>query len=306
MTFIENLVTSLAPQVCQDKPISIISLTTTNPVYLVFIGNNRQYPELVVSISSTDELHKTHKLLESIYRITGDLVPQPIAHSKVGGQFVTIQKGLQGKPWFQLAGSFSNTDRWNQLRNRSFVALNMFHQAIKARSEWQSACNPGIELQNCLLQCLESGTVLSKETRSLTKTAIQRLEEIGEISVFRQHGDFCLNNLIISEDKVSIIDFEDFGLTSMPFHDHFTLALSLHQLSPKKVHTTLQNELKFCINETHSQLEIDELMLTGFFMHHLLLRLGSWSQSINRKQFRARLLSLLQDFTKNHTTFFCA
>ena len=144
--------------------------------------------------------------------------------------------------------------------------------------------------------------MLPPEVRGHVELYSRSLDAIGKISVHSQHGDFCLNNLIIEEDKIHIIDFEDFGITSMPLHDQFTLALSFYQLSPGDFSANLSCEIKTFASSTLKKYNWDESILSGLFMHHLLLRLSSWSR--HRKQYRRWLLEVMNNFIHSPETIF--
>jgi len=293
MIYIESLVKELLPELCNGNSLSIACLCTSNPVYLVFI-NNEPYPGFVVRISASEEMRKTHLLSEKIYEIAGDLIPQPLSLSRNDAQYISIQAGLKGDPWFQVAGKYSTPEQWLQFKNKTIDSLTKLHQAVASNPDWNRTCEPGNELRHCYQQCIESGTILPPGVEKQVELFSTQLDNLGKINSFAQHGDFCINNLIIEPDTMHIIDFEDFGMTYMPLHDEFTLALSTYQLAPKTVQASITEDIDLCITHSLEQLNIDRSYIPGFFMHHLLLRLGAWSQ--NRLPYRQWLLSILEKF----------
>lgn len=295
MIYIESLVKKLLPEICQNQKLSIVCLVTSNPVYLVFIENSCS-PDLVVRISSSADICLAHQVTESLYKILGDLIPQPLLQVKTNGRNIAIQKGVNGCPWFQLACKYSTTAQKEKIYIRAIEALNKLHQAVSASSDWNEVISPSRELRKTYQQCLDSGTALPVGTDKLLQQSCTSLDGLGEISVFPQHGDFCLNNLIIDDTKIHIIDFEDFGMTCMPLHDQFTLALSFHQLLPQSGRGTISGAINACINDALAPTLQDASILHGLFLHHLLLRLGAWSQSEKRIQYRQWLLSILENF----------
>ncbi len=62
-----------------------------------------------------------------------------------------------------------------------------------------------------------------------------------------QHGDFSLNNLMVSPDSMAVIDFEEFGLTRMPLHDAFGLAFSFQHSQNDQCPIPLKDCLEQCI-----------------------------------------------------------
>jgi hypothetical protein len=57
------------------------------------------------------------------------------------------------------------------------------------------------------------------------------------------------------------------------------------------------NAINSCISQSTPQPALDASHLPGLFLHHLLLRLGSWSQ--HRLEYRQWLLTILEDFNKS-------
>ena len=58
---------------------------------------------------------------------------------------------------------------------------------------------------------------------------------IDALSAVRQHGDFYLNNLGMRGDALIVLDWEDYGRTSVPGYDLALLLLSLNDFSPTRL-----------------------------------------------------------------------
>jgi hypothetical protein len=297
MELIKSLIIDLFPgQYNSRNELSVACVSTSNPVYLVF-NRAEQYPAYVVRISKSEEIRTTHQITEKIYEFVGDLSPQPLNLSKSGKKYISVQKGLKGNPWFQITKKYSTTTQWNALKDRAVGTLNQFHNGINTSSYWGKPCKPGHELRQCYRQCIDSGTKLPSGISEQIDILSSQLDKLGTINTYPQHGDFSINNLIIEDDKIHIIDFEDFGMTYMPLHDQFTLALSHFQLSPKFAKTSLGNEVNLCVIGHLELNRFSEKHLSGFFLHHLLFRLGAWSQ--NRLPYREWLLTILDKFIES-------
>ena len=301
MIQIEALVREQLPTLCENHTLSTLCLCTSNPAYLIFI-DDRPSPNLVVRFSQSEDIRHAHQIAKRLHDIMGNLIPEPLVLIEKDNQNISIQKGVNGRPWFQLSAKYSSPAQIEIIHTRAIEALNKLHRAIHSSSEWATTIHPGEELRKCYQQCINSGTTLPTETKALVEQFSQALDEIDELPTFSQHGDFCLNNLIIDDDEIHIIDFEDFGMSIMPFHDQFTLALSFHQLSPKSAHISLKIAMNNCISNTTIQPTLATSHLPGLFLHHLLLRLGTWSQ--NRLEYRQWLLSVLKDFNKSPDALF--
>lgn len=295
MMFIESIAKELYPQI-RDRQLSTTCLCTSNPVYLIFTGE-QSYPEIAVRLSESDNIFQAHNILVELYKLLGDLVPEPLTQTKYGSKFISVQRGLKGTPWFQLAGNINSREQWDSLRAEAVETLNILHKGIQTSNIWTRTCNPGEELRQCYQECINSGINLPAKTEALVSKLGNELDKLGNIAVYPQHGDYCLNNLIVEQTKMHIIDFEDFGMTYMPLHDQFTLALSTYQLAPEYARTPLTNNINLCLGRSLDLLLIDKHYVSGFFMHHLLLRLGEWSK--NRLPYRKWLLSILEMFVND-------
>lgn len=304
MIHVETIVRKLLPELCKNHTLSLICLSTSNPVYLIFIESSHS-PDIVARFSQSDDVCKIHQVTERLHKLLGDLIPEPLALVKDDGQNISMQKGLAGSPWFQLAEKQPCLAQREKTHARAVDTLNQMHLAISSVSDWVKVIRPGDELRRSYKKCIDSGTTLPTGTEVVVKQLCKTLDNFGELSSFSQHGDFCLNNLIIDDTQVHIIDFEDFGVTFMPFHDQLTLALSFYKLAPKSAHISLNNAISICINnKALPQQALDTSLLPGFFMHHLLLRLGSWSQSQKRLEYRQWLLSILETFNRSPGSLF--
>jgi len=109
---------------------------------------------------------------------------------------------------------------------------------------------------------------------------------------------------MISSVKVSIIDFENFGMTSLPLHDEYSLGLSFYQLSPKNYKTSLRSEINYCIWEKQNSLGFSDEVIAGLYLHHLLIRLGAWSELENRAEFRNWIFEKLDFFLNDPKSLF--
>lgn len=287
----------------EDTALSIVCISTTNPVYLIF-SDHLSYPELVMRIVNSEDAYKAHDVTKVLYKVVGDLIPEPVAIAELNGKDFAIQRGVKGVPWFQLSQKITTPEQWSNIRNRAITALAELHNGIRSVESWHAECAPGQELRNCYKKCTATGLEISDMLNSQVDLMSCQLDTMGMISVYPQHGDYCLNNLIIDDNKMHVIDFEDFGMTTMPLHDEFSLALSTYSQSPRNITTSLLNELDVCSNLGAKDFGIDSAMRPAFFMHHLLLRLGGWSHPERRGEYRRWLISILDDFISDPHLFF--
>ncbi len=302
MFFIESLVKQFMPEWDEDTKLGITCISTTNPVYLIF-HDHGEYPALVARVAVNDHVCETHRKMTRLYEHVGDLIPEPLGLLSSGTQQIAIQRGAEGTPWFQLSSVYATKKRWDELRDRALHALYQLHVGAAKMAEGGGMCRPGEELRQCFALCVKSGTKLSEDVISHVENMAVHLDKLGVVPAAPQHGDFCLNNLLVGEGDIRIIDFEDFLYTTMPLHDEFSLALSMYSQAPAACNATLKFEFNACTRASLERLGFENDVLPGFFMFHLLLRLGSWSQDENRAKYREWLMSLLQEFVVDPAAF---
>jgi hypothetical protein len=104
-----------------------------------------------------------------------------------------------------------------------------------------------------------------------------------------QHGDFSVNNLMVAPEGIAVLDFEEFGLTNMPLHDAFGLALSFDWSQNGRCPLTLAECLASCLAPAHPDADVT----TALLLHHLLWRINRCAGQPARAGVCARLVDLL-------------
>ena len=277
---------------------SIACISTSRPIYLVF-DQKSEYPVYVVRNMDDPTALYSHKVHDHLYRLVYDLVPEPIGVYEFSGKEYDIQKGVEGSPWFQLKSKIRTAEERARLEKRMWQTLCDFQAGIYAGST-SEACQlkPHEELLKAYSLYQDAGEVPSIELKKIIEQAVKDLLLFPDCLSIPQHGDFCLNNLIIDTDHITVIDFEDFDITQMPMYDHFTLALSLPSLGeePKDAASVFANAN---IIMEANLLDIPNNLINWHFLHHLLLRLGPWSTGEKRKPYRYWLKQVLDCFLED-------
>ena len=273
---------------------SLLCINTSRPVYLVF-GCCSEFPDYVIRRFDENKLIPSYFLEKKIFDAVGNLIAEPLCIIRASGSRYEIQRGVKGLPWFQLRNKIRNSSERILVERRIWATLKKLHLAIG------NNLDKGISK---ILPCEELATVFSKYTAiegvvadRLVRTVERATEELREAShacnSIQQHGDFCINNLIIDWGHITVIDLEDFGITSMPLYDYFTLALTLPSFDPKPSNAA-QVFTHSKIVEAANELKVPESAIKWHFLHHILLRLGAWSSS--RKSYRVWLEKVLDNF----------
>jgi len=291
---IPPLVERLLPELLAGAPPSVACVRATRPVFLVF-GADSSKPACVVQVGSREALERIHGVVTRLHASLPDLIPRPLASEPlVEGAHVLMLSGLPGTPWFRLMDRYRRADDWVRLRTRALDALRRLHTAMRAIPEWYCRIQPGDELRERLETCLKAGIMLDAQLQDHVGRAAAELDTLGEVLCFWQHGDFCLNNLLISDGAVGIIDFEELGCTAMPLHDQLGLALSVYEFAAEAGirRRRPRDDIEVCTHAARAEKALEPRHLSGLLWHHLLFRISQCLDRPIRARRQASLLDL--------------
>ncbi len=299
MFIIKQLLSTTKLLFGQSAECSIACISTSRPIYLVF-DQELDYPIYVIrKINNTHTLHSCN-IDHQLYQFAGNLVPEPVGIYEYAGEKYDVQRGVKGTPWFQLKSRIRTAEAQRLLEKRMWETLRNFQIAVyPAGAKEANNLHPHEELQKACSAYRSTGETLNASLEKIIGEAIDELSTEPDSPAIPQHGDFCLNNLIVDTDHITVIDFEDFSITSMPLYDHFTLALSLPSCGDEPANAAKVFNL-FAIVAAAQILGIPENVIRWHFLHHLLLRLGPWSTGEKRKPYRAWLKDVLGCFLAEH------
>lgn len=293
---IPDLVRQLVPRARSIETMSVACVQTTHPKYLVFNGNPER-PAFVVQFGPKAQMQRTHRTLVRVHAGAGDIVPQSLVCTSMrDDEYVQIQTGLSGLPWFRVADSCRTREDWLNLLHRGLQALDRLQAAIAGVAEWTGAVHPGRELR-----------ALVEGSRELHEAGIaaaagpwtDTLDRLGPVFTAYRHGDFSVNNLLIGDSSIGIIDFDEFGETMMPLHDEIGLALSL-PLSQEGVCPLSAREcLQVCITHALDRGGVSEDAVPGLLLHHLLWRIERSRGLATRERLRATLTRYASELLGN-------
>jgi hypothetical protein len=302
MLEIEALIQKVVGQLPIAKSISIACISTTNPVYLVF-SDQPDTPCFVVRPSNSKGSRVIHELSLRLYQVNKALVPETLGLYERNGTMYSVQRGAGGKPWFQLPRTVDTPEQWASLRTRAIETLREFQAGVASVPEWTTPVHLGAALRSAYYGFLETDNEPAYPLGAFVDSMADELDRLGTWDGIFQHGDFSLNNLLFEEDKISVIDLEDFGITAIPLYDEFTLALSLNILASKRVNSSLAIELAACTQFMKHRYSLNGKTIQALFLCHLLVRLGAWSSGEKRQPYRQKLLHLLEQYTNNPSVY---
>lgn len=283
---IPHLVRELIPLTRSIEGMSVACVHTTRPKYLVFAADP-QRPAFVVQFGPGAQMARTHHALLRLHARLPDVVAESLVCAEInGGDCVHIQTGLAGLPWFRVADICASRADWMALLERSLTVLMRLHVAVADSPEWTCDVNPGHELRERLQATREPGLRAGAEPIARWLSALDRL---GPVRGAWQHGDFSVNNLLIADSEIGVIDFDEFGDTSMPLHDEMGLALSFplsqHGLCPLSIKECLHR----CLAPALARGRVAADAVPGLFLHHLLWRIERCEDYPARAGLRATL-----------------
>lgn len=300
MIFLSAILARLADLTDYKNGYSFVCIATTNPVYLVF-REGSETPTFVIKSLTSEQAFAAWEIQQQLYHLIPSLIAEPLLKVDENNSSYSIERGATGSPWFQVKQRFSG-QAWQKLQTDAVQCLCELQQAIALNRQWQEYLAPVDLLAEIVEDYRAVEGAVSEQLQCFYNTQRKLLATVGAIKCTKQHGDFCLNNLLLGENQFTVIDFEDFGITMLPLFDEFNLALSL--LSEDCDRNEIRELLKRCTASALSRYQIEPGLLPAFFLGYLLLKLGKWSLPEKRQAHRSWLQRLLTDFLAHPTEYF--
>jgi hypothetical protein len=126
------------------------------------------------------------------------------------------------------------------------------------------------------------------------------LATVAPAPVVWQHGDFVLNNLLVDDDRIGVVDLDDFGKWQAPFVDAFALACSISLQARAYVPWPhLAEELAACAAVERGAAAYTPRQRTAFFAHFLLSAVADTLQRPARATIRLSYLGYLRDLAED-------
>jgi aminoglycoside phosphotransferase (APT) family kinase protein len=288
-----DAVRRLAPEALSGERLSAACVRTTNPKYLVF-GSNPARPDCVVEFGDADRLRRLRAILSELHARMPAEVPRSLCCAPWRERvFVHIQSGLDGTPWFRVADSLATDGSWRSLLQRAAATMTRLHDASRAVAHWSGSVDIGAALADEVRIHRTSGTGVDRHVLQEASAIAARTRGCSVPAVW-QHGDFSLNNLLVTPNQLSIIDFDEFGRTMMPLHDAFGLAFSFQLSQGQTCPLTVEECLDACTRAEAALGGFDETAVRALLFHHLLWRIQQCEGLPTRARLKAWLTSTLK------------
>jgi hypothetical protein len=160
---------------------------------------------------------------------------------------------------------------------------------------WTGPVLAGAELRRQAALCNRDARLLSEPVVDRIRLWSAALDAAGPINSCWQHGDFSLNNLLISDTAVSVIDFDEFGGTLVPLHDAFGLALSVQLSQGDRCPLSFGECVARSVEPARRDEGIGAEHLPALLMHHLLWRINQCHGLERRAPLKRTLLGWVVD-----------
>jgi hypothetical protein len=303
MLEIVSIVDQLVPGLLQRGDASVACVCTTRPKYLVFNGKARQ-PACVVEFGPAERLMRVDGILSELHpRFPGGVARPLCCTPWRAGTYVQIQEGLAGMPWFRLSDGLTSAADWRAMIDRAVASMLRLHAATRDVPAWSGPVLAGAELRRQARVCSRDAGVLSDRVLHRVQEWSYELDAAGPMPSCWQHGDFSLNNLLVSEAAVSVIDFDEFGGTLVPLHDAFGLALSVPLSQSGSCPLSPADCIAQCVEPARQDEAVEAAYLPALLMHHLLWRINQCQGLERRAALRHILLGWVADLVDAPETF---
>lgn len=268
--------------------LSVCSVSTTNIVYLVFSKDSNKPDFAVRPLKELVDYNRFHQDIV-MYEMLGQLVPEPIEILNFDGADYSLHRGIAGVPWFKVKYLYGRREDWEQLRGLSLKALLDFNETLLSSENMTVTFEINKVVPEVLASFSKCSPKIYQDYKVRFENLLTDLDDLDGLIFPKQHGDFCLNNLIFDRSSYTIIDFEDFGLFNIPCYDAITLARSLNDAQPSSSSRSLHSEIDDCLAALSMDRVLTRDQLDALHLLHLMCRLGYWSDIESRHPYKKRL-----------------
>lgn len=216
------------------EQLSTVYVKTSESKFLLF-ENSQKHPAYVAQLGPAEKLLDVFQTLSVLNRLIPGVVPKALFYREdPGSHALLIQEGLPGVPWFNLRSTLRGRSDWDDMVARATAALSAFKMAVASNAGWESQIDPAAELDQVAVAFKKCAPSIPDGFDTLVAEQTRQLGSLVAVQAHRQHGDFCVNNLLMADDVDAVIDLEHFGETSMPLFDEFTLLTSCLDFAPER------------------------------------------------------------------------
>jgi hypothetical protein len=303
MLDVVGVVDQLLPGLLTSAHASVAAVCTTRPKYLVF-DTDPSRPACVVEFGEPERLMRIDQILRALRARMPSGIPASLCCADWrNGTYVHVQEGLPGAPWFRMSEGIVSEAQWRKLLERSVDAMRRLHVATRRLDAWTGRVEIAEELDRQVALCRDRSIALSGAALARAQEWGGDATAAGSLATFWQHGDFSLNNLLVAADSVAIIDFEEFGGTSVPLHDAFGLALSVALSQGDDCTLPRQECIRACVTTALADEAVEPGCVPALLLHHLLWRVNQCHGLPRRTPLRQTLLGWIDQLAAAPRSF---
>jgi hypothetical protein len=287
------------------KTLRAVYVKTTDPTFLIF-GSHQAHPIYVAKVGQYEVLQRQHELLAQLSEVMPDALPKSLGvYARPDGAAISIQAGLPGIPWFRLPDRFRTPAEWLELRTRAIAQVHRFHSAVASRPEWVAPDVPfGTQLRDMARNMSAVLAAFGDGAAALVSDAANTLDTLGPATGVWQHGDFVLNNLLVDDHRLGVIDLHDFGMSVAPFHDNFSLAVSVNLMAPPTARWHhLSEDLAACAHGSPVFTGYTPHQKAAFYVSYLLFSIRQNLDRPSRDRIRSHYVKCLRDMIAEDRRF---
>jgi len=187
-----------------DERLSVLCVRTAELKYLIFSAESTM-PLYVVQSGPQVELSNTYTTTSRLHGLLKDRIPEPLHLSvQEGNRAVLVQRGLAGKPWFNLQTQVQDFQSWNLVKNLAVESLRELHTASESQSDWNLTLNIAALFDELRKRCEQIIGQSDPAEQKAYEMQRSRLASLEALHCYRQHGDFCVNNLMFQKHQAGI------------------------------------------------------------------------------------------------------
>ena len=197
-------------------------IRTASPAYNIMIGRSfifeifeRPHTYITVKVSRNADLQREFESQRASYSVLPEYVPEPLAFGESKGLFLLASEGV---PHVRLT-----MVTMRGARKRIPCAIGEYARRSTGVFVNQKSTSQHLDdLDNAIysLRDRRLAIALGSYIRSV------ELEKVHMLPHIRQHGDFVINNIGITDTGIVIFDWEDFGRVELPGFDIGLLLMS--------------------------------------------------------------------------------
>lgn len=287
-----------------DKYLVYNNIGNGNTAIIVLLFRNQEKtPFLVVKISRREDLvSREFNAIKEIQSILPQIVPEPYFMTQIDSYYGMVVSYVQGK-------KISDGTPAKEEKTLKIVDLlvELHLRLYKGRSLNEDELKAFVIHQIDKLATLPSAERFV-EPRTHLKKALQEMSGKKLLPRIPQHGDFCFNNLLIKEEQIVIIDWENYGQVCLPLYDLCTLFFAYREerfcLLPEDGATRslfATSIRKYC-SDFNLNRDSVHLLVPLFFIYFFFLR-QSDNLACNSKSEENLLLEELRYYFQNQDSW---